>query len=159
VHEKDLNVFARWPLRGPEPITGVPRASAIRVEVDRPASPFVLYAIHLLNPLHEISFTGHAATVERLLRSAQGERLPVVLAGDFNMTDRSTSYRMLDGAMRDAMRTDLAGTTYEQGLWGLLQLRIDHVFVSRSLCSADATTFAVPGSDHEGLDVRIGACA
>lgn len=158
-HHGGLNVFARWPLGPDEEIPAVPVKSAIRVEVDRPGAPFVIYAIHLANPLHEISFNEHAATVDRLLRAARGERLPVVLAGDFNMTDRSTSYRTLDGAMRDAMRTSVAGNTYEQGLWALLQLRIDHVFVSRDLCGASASTFRVPGSDHEGLDVRIGACA
>lgn len=158
VHRGNLNVFSRWPLLGPDEVPGFPRSSVMRVEVDRAGSPFVLFAIHLPNPLHDVSFSEHAATIERLLRTAQGERLPVVLAGDFNMTDRSTSYRALDGTMRDAMRTSLAGSTYEQGLWGLLQLRIDHVFVSHELCSAGAFTFGVPGSDHEGLDVRIGRC-
>jgi endonuclease/exonuclease/phosphatase (EEP) superfamily protein YafD len=158
-HLGDLNVFARWPLGAPQEIAGVPATSAVRVQVDRPGSPFVVYAIHLANPLHEVSFSQHAATVERLLRAAQGERLPVALAGDFNMTDRSTSYRALDGALRDAMRASLAGSTYERGLWALLQLRIDHVFVSRDLCSANAFTFGVPGSDHEGLDVQVGVCA
>ena len=38
-------------------------------------------------------------------------------------------------------------------------IRVDHVFVSRDLCSANAFTFGVPGSDHEGLDVQVGVCA
>jgi endonuclease/exonuclease/phosphatase (EEP) superfamily protein YafD len=153
-----LHVFARWPMGEPRPVPAVPSSDAMRVEVDRPGSPFVVYAIHLANPLHDVSFDEHAAIVERLLRAAQAESLPVVIAGDFNMTDRSSSYRLLDGALRDAMRTDLAGNTYEQSLWVLLQLRIDHVFVSRDLCAAGAFAFAVPGSDHEGLDVQIGRC-
>jgi endonuclease/exonuclease/phosphatase (EEP) superfamily protein YafD len=151
-------VFARWPVTEPRPILGVSQATGMRVEVARPGLPFVLYAVHLRNPLYETSFSAHAATIERLLQSAQGERLPVVLAGDFNMTDRSTSYRTLDGAMRDAMRSSFAATTYDRWQWALLQLRIDHVFVSDQLCDMDGSTFTVPGSDHDALEVDVGAC-
>jgi endonuclease/exonuclease/phosphatase (EEP) superfamily protein YafD len=151
-------VFARWPVSEPFPIPGVSQATGMRVEVARPGLPFVLYALHLPNPLYETSFSAQAATIERLLQSAQGEHLPVILAGDFNMTDRSTSYRALDGAMRDAMRGSFAATTYDRWQWALLQLRIDHVFVSDQLCDMDGSTFTVPGSDHDALEVDLGAC-
>jgi endonuclease/exonuclease/phosphatase (EEP) superfamily protein YafD len=158
VHVGRIDVFSAWPVRElPHPRT-IPIGSAIRVEVERPGAPFILYAIHLANPLHEISFSQHANAVRRLLRAAETERLPVVLAGDFNMSDRTTSYRLLDAAMTDAMRSTMAGSTYEDGAWVLLQLRIDHVFVSRSMCAADGATFNVPGSDHEGISVSIGQC-
>jgi endonuclease/exonuclease/phosphatase (EEP) superfamily protein YafD len=158
VQRGGLNVFARWPLGEPQPIASVSTWAAVRVAIHRPGAPFVLYAVHLPNPLHEVSFSEHASIVERLLHSARDERLPVVLAGDFNMSDRSTSYRMLDRAMRDAMRSSLAANTYRQGLWLLLQLRIDHVFVSPELCAAESGTFAVPGSDHQGLEALLGRC-
>ena len=151
-------VFARWPITEPLPIPGVSQATGMRVEVARPGLPFVLYAVHLPNPLYETSFSAQAATIERLLQSAQGEHLPVILAGDFNMTDRSTSYRALDGAVRDAMRSSFAATTYDRWQWALLQLRIDHVFVSDQLCDMDGSTFTVPGSDHDALEVGLGAC-
>jgi endonuclease/exonuclease/phosphatase (EEP) superfamily protein YafD len=151
-------VFARWPVSEPLPIPGVSQTAGMRVEVARPGLPFVLYAVHVPNPLDETSFSAHAATIERLLQSAQGEHLPVILAGDFNMTDRSTSYRALDGAMRDAMRSSFAATTYDRWQWALLQLRIDHVFVSDQLCDIDGSTFTVPGSDHDALEVDLGAC-
>jgi endonuclease/exonuclease/phosphatase (EEP) superfamily protein YafD len=159
VESRALNVASRWPLERLPPIPGVPENVAIRVEIERPASPFVLYAVHLANPLHEVSFSQHAGTVDRLLHAAQSERLPVVLAGDFNMADRYTSYRAVDGALRDAMRAAYAGSTYERGLWALFQLRIDHVFTTRDWCSADPFTFTVPGSDHEGLSVELGPCS
>jgi endonuclease/exonuclease/phosphatase family metal-dependent hydrolase len=120
--------------------------------------PLIVYAIHLSNPLHETSFSQHARAVARLLRAAEAERLPVVLAGDFNMSDRTASYRAIDAAMHDAMRSHVAANTYEDGLWALLQLRIDHVFLSPQLCDADGTTFNVPGSDHQGLAVDVGRC-
>ncbi|HSL67223.1 MAG TPA: endonuclease/exonuclease/phosphatase family protein [Actinomycetota bacterium] len=151
-------VFARWPVSEPLPIPGVSQATGMRVEVVRPDLPFVLYAVHLPNPLSGTSFSAHATTIERLLQSAQGEHLPVILAGDFNMTDRSTSYRALDDAMRDAMRSSFAATTYDRWQWALLQLRIDHVFVSDQLCDMDGSTFTVRGSDHDALEVDLGAC-
>jgi endonuclease/exonuclease/phosphatase (EEP) superfamily protein YafD len=151
-------VFARWPVGAPRPIPGVSQATATRVEVARPGSPFVVYAVHLLNPLYNTSFSAHAATIERLLQSAQSEHLPVILTGDFNMSDRSSSYRMLDGAMRDAMRSSFAPTTYDHWAWYVLQLRIDYIFVSDQLCAMDGSTFTVRGSDHDALEVDLGAC-
>ena len=66
----------------------------------------------------------------RPLAAIADEQLPVVVAGDFNMSDRVVSYREMDAALTDAMRADVAGsTTYVGGLWPLLMLRIDHVFV------------------------------
>ena len=64
----------------------------------------------------------------------------------------------LDGTMRDAMRSSFAATTYDRWQWALLQLRIDHVFVSDQLCDMDGSTFTVPGSDHDALEVDLGAC-
>jgi vancomycin resistance protein VanJ len=153
-----LNLFSRWPLGEAASVPTIPPNAAMRVEVERPGSPFVVYAVHLANPLHDVSFDEHASTVRRLLRAARGETLPVVVAGDFNMTDRSTSYRLLDGAMRDVMRSSFADSTYKRGLWALFQLRIDHVFVPFGWCGADAFTFGLPGSDHEGLSVELGPC-
>jgi endonuclease/exonuclease/phosphatase family metal-dependent hydrolase len=158
VHVALLNVFSAWPVRKLPQIPNVPKGTVIRVEIRRPGMPFVLYAVHLENPLHDISFSQHAETVRRLLAAAESEPLPVVLAGDFNMSDRTSSYRLMDSAMRDAMRSRLAASTYEDGLWALLQLRIDHVFISNQLCDADGATFNVPGSDHQGLSVDIGRC-
>jgi endonuclease/exonuclease/phosphatase (EEP) superfamily protein YafD len=153
-----LDVFSIFPLRPLPPLPGVPTGTLMRTEVLRPGAPFVLYAVHLANPLHEVSFTVHAETVGRLLAAAEREHLPVVLAGDFNMSDRTSSYRAFDGAFRDAMRASFARSTYDHGPWVLLQLRIDHVFTSRSICSESPSVFGVPGSDHDALEVELGAC-
>ena len=110
----------------------------------------------------------HAAWTERrrmielgaLLRTIkQHDRGFHLLAGDFNMSDRSSSYRALNDSFRDAMRaSSFAHTTYDDGLWSLLQFRIDYVFVSSSWCAGSGKTFTVPGSDHDGLEVDLGAC-
>jgi endonuclease/exonuclease/phosphatase (EEP) superfamily protein YafD len=151
-------VYARWPLGPLVELPGVPSSAGFRVTVKRPGAPFDLVALHLPNPLHETSFTEHLAMVERLIEDVRGSARPVIVAGDLNMSDRTNAYRALTGSMRDAMRSGWAGTTYGGGLFRLLQLRIDHVFEPGTWCSTAATTFDVPGSDHRGLSVRLGAC-
>jgi endonuclease/exonuclease/phosphatase (EEP) superfamily protein YafD len=152
-------VYSRWPLTAPEAVPAPGLADIMRVEVRRPGAPFIVYAVHLGNPLDKTTYTQQAEQVQELLDAAQAERLPVVIAGDFNVSDRSALYRALDRVFRDAMRASFAHSTYDDRLWSLLQLRIDHVFISRNLCARSATTFAVPGSDHDGLEVELGACA
>jgi hypothetical protein len=39
---------------------GLPSARTLRVGVDVPGSPFVLYVVHGLNPLGETSFDDHS---------------------------------------------------------------------------------------------------
>ncbi len=153
-----LDVYSRWPLRYIRRLGGIPKSEAFRVTVVRPGAPFVVVAVHLPNPLHEISFSDHFAIVARLVEDVRDARWPVILAGDFNASDRTHAYRALTGSMRDAMRSGWAGTTFASGVLGLLQLRIDHVVEPATWCSAGATTFAVPGSDHRALSVRLGAC-
>ena len=132
----------------------------MRVGVDAPGTPFVLYAVHALNPLHDTSFTDQRRFTDELLAAIARERRPVVVAGDFNMSDRVVSYREMDDALTDAMRADVAGrTTYVGGWWSPVLLRIDHVFVSPAWCAADPATFTVTGSDHRGVEVAVGPCA
>ena len=89
-HLGDIAVLSRWPISSPRSVWTVPGWSDVmRVEVVRPGAPFVVYAMHLGNPLFKTTYTQHAEMVERLVAAAQAESLPVVLAGDFNMSDRS----------------------------------------------------------------------
>ncbi|MGF1666562.1 MAG: endonuclease/exonuclease/phosphatase family protein [Acidimicrobiia bacterium] len=82
---------------------------------------------------------------------------PVVVAGDLNANDRGVGYRtmVIDGRLRDAIRTGWASTTSLK--WWPLLLRIDHI-LTRGMCSADADDVMLPGSDHRGLVVAIGSC-
>jgi endonuclease/exonuclease/phosphatase (EEP) superfamily protein YafD len=154
----ELDIYSRWALDPLKRFADIPKSAAFAVTVDRPGGPFVLVAVHLPNPLHEISFPDHLAMAQRLLADAQGGGRPVVLAGDFNTSDRTHAYRALTKSLRDAMRTTWAGSTYRGGVFGLLALRIDYILEPTAWCSAGATTFAVPGSDHRGLSVSLGSC-
>jgi endonuclease/exonuclease/phosphatase (EEP) superfamily protein YafD len=158
VTQGELGVRARYPL-SLLPAGALARWRLIRVRIDAPA-PFVLYVTHADNPFHDAtSFSDQRRFVRDIVRAASSEDGPVVIVGDFNMSDRSENYRIMDGAFVDAMREDHAPwSTYFGGLWPLLLVRIDHAFVSRGWCAAGGTTFVVPGSDHRGIQVTVGPC-
>jgi len=155
----ELGVHGRWPMTLLRP-AGLPRSRVLRVRVDAPGRPFVLYVAHALNPRTGTSaFAAQQAFARSVVATASRERRPVVVVGDFNTSDRTLAYRILDGSLRDAMREGgVAGSTYFGGWWPALMLRIDHVFVSTDWCAADGSTFRVPGSDHRGIEVSVGPC-
>jgi endonuclease/exonuclease/phosphatase (EEP) superfamily protein YafD len=154
-----ITVYSRYPLRqltnGGRPLL---RTELLRVRVFGPHGPFILYAVHSQNPLRDTSFGEQLHFVDALVDKASAERQPVVLAGDFNMSDRSQAYREMDGAFRDAMRVRWAGSTYERGIFAPLLLRIDHIFESRNWCAESSDTFSIAGSDHEGVASTVGPC-
>lgn len=154
----ELGVWSRWPVRSQALPTGYPdvRLLRVRVEADQ---PFVLYAFHARNPLYEESFADQRRLDELLAGAAEEAGLPVVLAGDFNLSDRAQGYRVLTETYRDAMRAGTwASDTYDLHVWRALLLRIDHLFVPAGWCAQRASTFDVPGSDHDGIAATVGPC-
>ncbi|HZQ79502.1 MAG TPA: endonuclease/exonuclease/phosphatase family protein [Acidimicrobiia bacterium] len=139
---------------------------AHRLEVDAPSGRVIVYLVHLVRPhlgprrLIHIRRQMHAQQKERdsLVASARTETAPVVVAGDFNTSDRSHGYRRLDGHYRDAMRARWAGPTFVATLWRPFLLRIDHVFVPHDWCAVHPKRFTLHGSDHRGVAVTVGPC-
>jgi endonuclease/exonuclease/phosphatase family metal-dependent hydrolase len=86
-------------------------------------------------------------------------RDPVVLLGDFNATPRSRAYRLLTTQLRDAQRTPAVRRPAMTFPTRLPALRLDHVFVSRSVDVTSASTIRTPlarlASDHLPLVVDI----
>jgi endonuclease/exonuclease/phosphatase (EEP) superfamily protein YafD len=159
VDDGELGVWSKFPVRELGDL-GLPPARVMRVGVDAPGTPFVLYVVHALNPLRDTSFTDQRRFTDDLLAAIASEARPVVIAGDFNMSDRVVSYRSMDAALIDAMRVGEAGrTTYAGGWWTTVLLRIDHIFVDRSWCADGAGTFVTAGSDHRGVEAEVGPCA
>jgi endonuclease/exonuclease/phosphatase family metal-dependent hydrolase len=160
-------ILSRFPARLLERPKGWPNDfRAHRLEVDAPSGRVVVYLAHLVRPhlgprrIIKIRRQMRAQQRERdaLVLSARAETEPVVLAGDFNTSDRSHGYRRLTGRFRDAMRAKRAGPTYVSPLWRPFLLRIDHVFVPRDWCSAAPERFTLHGSDHRGVAVDVGPC-
>lgn len=176
-----LTVASRYPL---QQVDGVDddlfrRGRGVRFIVDQPGEPFMLYAFHLpkagadLAPWSRfvdapdveyatygtLGAAAHRALAAELRRSAEAERLPTVVAGDFNSSDRGGDYRALVRGRRDAMRSAFAsGTSRRTALIRALSLRIDHLVVPNDWCAADAGRVELPGSDHWGIVASVGRC-
>lgn len=135
----------------------LPRGLVLRVQVDRPDGAFVLYAVHADDALQ--GAMDDPLNLERLQAAALAESLPVVLAGGFGVSDRSTDYRTLDQSFRDAMRSGTdADRTVLGPLWMALVLRTDYVFTSRAWCAENGSTFDVPTVEHAALVTSVGPC-
>jgi endonuclease/exonuclease/phosphatase (EEP) superfamily protein YafD len=156
-------VVSRYPLRA----RSVPHdlRQAVVAEVMAP-TPFLLVGVHLPRagitgvPYlgTEVSFAGQRPSISAVVRLTKSTHLPVVVAGDLNVSDRTASYRRLVAHRRDAMRAGWARSTFLQFPWTLVALRIDHVLIDRSWCAEHARRFHPSGSDHAALEVTIGPC-
>jgi len=154
-----FRIWSRWPLTQLPTSAALANLPSVRVRVDRPGAPFVLHVVHAPNPLYETTFGEQEALAGHLIHVVGAEELPAVVVGDLNLSDRTEGYRILTDAMRDAMRAgSWPGDTYRLHMWRALLLRIDHMFVPNGWCAADPGTFAVPGSDHSGIEATIGPC-
>jgi len=167
-------IYSRWPL---EPLGSLQTGLGLRsatADIDTPMARVRFVAFHpratLVSgrSLSEIAgnvqeaFRGREAQVAAVCRYLDqwGDR-PVILAGDFNLTEFSDAYRCLAQRLRDGYREAGwgYGHTWPSGqshqppfslaprLPGLT--RIDYVFYSRHWRAMDATVHNRPtGSDH-----------
>ena len=161
-NDPDLGVYSRFrvtPLLAPSWLPGQ------RVRVDGPSGPFILYAVHVPQPGFtngewRWAFPRRARLIRQLAAAAEGERLPTVIAGDLNATDRGADYRHLTRSFDDAVRTRWAAPTSSKSslVWRSMLLRIDHILHSPDLCSETGGRLDLPGSEHRGVRARLGAC-
>jgi len=131
-----------------------------------------LYNVHLVKPLNvrlpradapallwmpvHYDQTERNQQIERLLRILAEEKLPFIVAGDFNMTDRSGIYRRVATQMHDAFRAAGAGigatwpVQRRATLLGWLPplLRIDYIWTSSDFAVRTAAVGPQLGSDH-----------
>jgi endonuclease/exonuclease/phosphatase family metal-dependent hydrolase len=142
-----------------------------RVAIDFDGDYVVIYNVHLTFPWIGIKrdpfiallpipfFDDHTRhkEIEQLCSMIQNERAPVVLAGDFNMTDRSSDYAHLSKLMTDAHKIY---DTHPKVTWPANRtpslyipfakpfIRIDYVFYSEDFRVKSALALHKTGSDH-----------
>ena len=159
-----VGVYSRLPLGPAEPVD--PAVPGVRVQVAGPAGEFVLYALHVPRPWYRTGPDYEATPAEQhrlvaaLADRIAAERLPVVVVGDLNLSDRGRGYRLLldGGQLVDAMRDE--ATAYSSvGKWTPLLLRIDHVLVDPGWCGDGARQVELANSDHRGVTATVGPCA
>jgi endonuclease/exonuclease/phosphatase (EEP) superfamily protein YafD len=125
----------------------------------------VLYGVHPTSPHGPHSIVVNRLQTADLIRQASAERLPVVMAGDWNFTAETPNAAALRSAgLTDAF--DLANPGGRAATWPELPrwagwlpgVRIDHVYLSGGLtCTRYATVTADDGSDHHPIvaDVAV----
>lgn len=95
----DKKVFSRYPIREYRQLDDLPGRKvarhAMRLVVETPAGPVVVYAIHPDTPRSVEQWLERNAYFDRLAVAVLGEsgRIPVILAGDWNMPAYSAFFR------------------------------------------------------------------
>jgi endonuclease/exonuclease/phosphatase (EEP) superfamily protein YafD len=137
---------------------GLPPDLIVRLQVDRANGAFIVYGVRTgTAPLDAAQ--NDPIGIDRLRDAARDERLPVVMAGDFGIGDRSTEYRTLTDTFRDAMRSGIgASSTAARFPWSVLYVRTGFVLTSPDWCSGEGSTFDVLGAESDGLAAAVGPC-
>jgi endonuclease/exonuclease/phosphatase family metal-dependent hydrolase len=122
--------------------------------------PFAPHLVRLAARYDESVRDGEiAALVARL----EKEERPFVVAGDFNLCDRSAGYRVLEAVAEDSFHAagDGFGTTWPVGQvrglpeWMPPALRIDYVWHAASFETRAARVGPPLGSDHRPVVVDL----
>jgi len=143
------------------PLTELDRAKEatftnFAARVALPNHPFVLVAAHPANPEHGLDrWLQDGQALAQLAAGHTAE--PLVLAGDLNATAEHLTLRELKAR---ASLTDTATghgwhPTYPADAWYPPLIQIDRVLVSAAFTTTALDTFAISGTDHRGLSVRL----
>lgn len=157
-------VYSRVPIRSVREIA-VPEEiwnrCILRVEIEHEGRLLAVYGLHPAHPVTPRRLRSAWHLWAALFESLANERLPAVVMGDFNATDVSPQLAEL---RRRGFRSAFAqaghgrGATYSQrGLRRHLPgVRIDHVFIHRSMAVAAARLGRAGGSDHLPVVAELG---
>ena len=149
-----IAVVSRQPLRGdgifvPPPID----APSLDVIVATPSGDIRLLITHPVPPISEDWWLARNIQIESVLGRAAASKVPVVVAGDLNLTPTSPAWARLVGS------TPLRRAGLPLGTWpswiGLLGLPIDHVLTGPGLSVVESSMLPGAGSDHRGLLVGL----
>jgi endonuclease/exonuclease/phosphatase (EEP) superfamily protein YafD len=153
-------VFSRYPLRV---VGALPtRFGSVVVDVDSPAGPVRLYAIHACPPVDARAWDHDLRLIaDRVAADAKAD----LVVGDFNATPDHVQLRRFDDAgFRSAAEITDAGwqpswpdNGHERFLGlGLPRLvQIDHVLVAVSMTATATWLVHVPGTDHAGVVAEV----
>lgn len=164
-------IFSRYPITDYEEVTFGEFVHQ-RAVIEVADSPFVLYNLHLAMPLTEdesvplplrYDSTQRDSQIQELLARAPEETLPVILVGDFNMSEYSPIYDQIRAAYSDAYRAASwgIGATWPGGAseeWTTplpRLIRLDYVWHTEGFQAQNATVASPLGSDHLPLIVTL----
>ncbi|MEQ9142865.1 MAG: endonuclease/exonuclease/phosphatase family protein [Parvibaculaceae bacterium] len=150
-----LMIVARFPLQPGKSRNGVQRAM-----VDMQGQKVGLRNLHAVRGVDEDA--GQLAFVDHLIADLATVYSPVILAGDFNMTEGNEGYRRLRQWLRNVHEEAGRGFGFTfatpQRRFGTLAplIRIDHIFTSRHFEVLNARALGQFGnSDHFPIDAVL----
>ena len=170
-----VRVFSRFPILARQvlPIENNPGRAALRLLLNADGRQLAVYAVHLSlpltkygdeDPLADLGLEAllryderrRNAQIHALLALLEGETIPYIVAGDFNMSDASLIYDTIARRIQDAWRAagNGAGRTWPVadaiGLPRVILpfLRIDYLWHSPELRATAAAVGDAIGSDH-----------
>lgn len=130
-----------------------PTGSAIGiVRFEWARRPAILYGVHPPAPTSARQMRSREMQIEWLSGQARTSTVGVVVAGDFNTTFASPSWRRLTERVRRPEGWSPA--TWPVAL-GPLGLSIDHVLVSEHWTAGPEQTFHLTDSDHRGVTAAL----
>jgi len=153
-------VLSRYPIRSDE--FWQIHLGHQRIELEIEGQRIALYNAHPIHP-----FIGgfpnfyqpgdRASEIEVLLNRTAAESIPVLLVGDFNLSDQEALYQQISARFSDAYRQMGWGMGFTYPNMGILLARIDYVFHSAAFTPLEARVLPDGGgSDHLPLWVRLG---
>lgn len=106
----------------------------------------------------KIGFEKRAPQAKKVAEEIKNSPYPVILCGDLNDTPVSYCYRQFNSLLDDAFVAsgNGIGTTY---IGEIPSNRIDYIFYSPTLGSANFTTHEVDYSDHKPISCEVGYLA
>lgn len=150
-------IFSRFPIRQLAQLPTRFRSYAVEV-TPAGAQPFVLLAVHPLNPLYGTDvWRAEAEVIAHSAASFAGR--PLVLAGDLNSTPDHVTVRAIlrRGALRSA--ADAAGAgwlrTYPDNSLLPRLIPLDQILIGGGVRATKVETFPAPRSDHAGIRAEL----
>lgn len=136
-----------------------------RLTLNVAGQPVAFYNAHPVQPISANGFTRRAEEISHLLERTASETVPVLLAGDFNMSDQSADYWRIAARYQDAYQAAgwglgftfpatipyFGGGQFAPAIfeWIPPLVRLDYVFHDAAFESLDAQVLAdAGGSDH-----------
>ena len=156
-----LAVWSRLPPAGePEVIQLADVVAQIRVPLRWQGRDFALYGIHPRKPFPLPFFRGAHRDRAQLLTWLAHERLPMVVAGDFNATPRGAFLTRLRGrglanAAEAVLGTSPATWPMYPATLAPFRVAIDHVLHSEAFAAVGFRTGAATHSDHAAVVAEL----
>jgi endonuclease/exonuclease/phosphatase family metal-dependent hydrolase len=160
-------ILSKYPIRAFDVAPGYARTVLyLRAEIEIENQLIAVYSVHLYPATAQRIFSTEKrhGDLQVLLNDTAQDTLPVLLVGDFNMTDVTADYRQIAARYSDAYRerSRTIGTTHPNG--GVLHhhlqiipgfIRIDYVFHDDNLTALEAQVIRKGSSDHFPLWARV----